>query len=81
MAIGGAEKRGKLVFVYDAEGQLRFVRIGDVYAQTAIGVSILRDGRITTFDESGREIEEMFVGDDDEVAAPRQILRQAVGAR
>jgi hypothetical protein len=67
------------VFVYDDEGQLRFVRIGDVYAQTGARVSIVRDGRITTFDESGREIEEMFLGD--EVAAPRQILRQAVGAR
>lgn len=78
MAIGRAEKRGNLVFVHDEEGQLRFVRIGDVHAQTRAVVSIARGSRITTFDESGREIEQMSIGDE---IAPRQILRQAVGAR
>ena len=80
MAIGRAEKRGNLVFVHDDEGQLRFVRIGEVHAQTATVVSIARDGMITTFDEAGREIEEArLVGND--LAPPRAILRQAVGAR
>ena len=79
MAIGRAEKRGNLVFVHDDEGQLRFVRIGELHAQTTAVVSIARGGRITTFDESGREIEQMSVGD--EFAPPRQIMRQAVGAR
>jgi hypothetical protein len=80
MAIGRAEKRGNLVFVHDDEGQLRFVRIGDVYAQSVTAVSIERHGRVTTFDESGREIEQALIVDKD-MAAPRQILRQAAGAR
>jgi len=80
MAIGRAEKRGNLVFVHDDEGQLRFVRIGELYAQTSTVVSIERNGLVTTFDEGGREIEEArLVGND--IAAVRPILRQAVGAR
>ena len=80
MSIGTAEKRGNLVFVHDGEGLLRFVRIGAVHAQTRDTVSIARDGMITTFDEAGREIEQAaLIGND--VAPPRQLLRQAVGAR
>jgi hypothetical protein len=80
MAIGRAEKRGNLVFVHDDEGQLRFVRIGDVHAQTVSAVSIARAGRITTFDETGREIEKArLIGD--KMAGTQPVLRQAVGAR
>lgn len=80
MSIGRVEKRGNLVFVHDDEGQLRFVRIGDIHRQAARAVSIERDGRITTFDETGREIEEaLMVGND--IALPRPVMRQAVGAR
>jgi hypothetical protein len=80
MAIGRAEKRGNLVFVHDDEGQLRFVRIGELHAQTGTKVSIERAGVVTTFDESGREIEQaQVIGND--VAPPRAVLRQAVGAR
>ncbi len=80
MSIGRVEKRGSLVFVHDDEGQLRFVRIGDIHTHAARAVSIVRNGRITTFDETGREIEEAWmVGND--VAAPRPLMRQAVGAR
>jgi hypothetical protein len=43
-------------------------------------VSIERAGVVTTFDESGREIEQaQVIGND--VAPPRAVLRQAVGAR
>jgi len=80
MSIGTAEKRGNLVFVHDGEGLLRFVRIGAIFAQTRNSVSIERGGMITTFDETGREIEEArLVGND--VAPARPVLRQAVGAR
>ena len=80
MSIGTAEKRGNLVFVHDGEGLLRFVRIGAVYAQTCNSVSIERDGMITTFDETGREIEEApLIGND--MAPGRPILRQSAGAR
>lgn len=80
MGIGRVEKRGNLVFVHDDEGQLRFVRIGDIHEQSARAVSIARAGRITTFDETGREIEEArMIGND--IAAPRPLMRQAVGAR
>ena len=79
MAIGKAEKRGNLVFVRDDEGQLRFVRIGDVRAQTGRAVSIERAGRITTFDDTGREIEPArWV--DEVVVEPQPLLRRA-GAR
>jgi len=80
MSIGTAEKRGNLVFVHDGEGLLRFVRIGAIFAQTRNSVSIERGGMITTFEETGREIEEArLVGND--VAPARPVLRQAVGAR
>jgi len=80
MAIGKAEKRGNLVFVRDDEGQLRFVRIGDVHAQSGRAVSIERAGRITTFDETGREIEQARWLDDTMADAPAPLLR-AAGAR
>jgi hypothetical protein len=80
MSIGRAEKRGNLVFVHDDEGQLRFVRIGEIHAQTGSAVSIERDGIVTTFDEAGREIAQArMVGND--LAPPRPTMRQAVGAR
>lgn len=80
MSIGRAEKRGNLVFVHDGEGLLRFVRIGAVHAQTGTTVSIERDGIVTTFDETGREIAEArLIGDD--IAPARTLLRQAVGGR
>jgi hypothetical protein len=80
MAIGKAEKRGNLVFVRDDEGQLRFVRIGDVHAQSGRAVSIERAGRITTFDETGREIEQARWVDETMADAPAPLLR-AAGAR
>lgn len=80
MSIGRVEKRGNLVFVHDDEGQLRFVRIGDIHTHAARAVSIERNGRITTFDETGREIERARMVDND-FAARLAPMRRAVGAR
>ena len=79
MGIGRAEKRGNLVFVHDEEGQLRFVRIGEPYAQTRSTISIERTGLITIFDETGREIADARLVGDDLAPVRSRMLRAARG--